>query len=714
MELTNLFSTPDSFYEQALLGYTDAHCVFDPANLLVSWSQSFESLYPALKSSISVRTPYREVLRCLITSKSVLNFPKIEDIDAWLDEHTDIACPQSRQYVHQLNDGRHLHIKRVDLDNGYWFLGVSDISESYVARKERRLAADKFSQFAELASDWFWELDKDLCYLYHSRHKPRKTDPDLPESLVGVSRIEDLQRHGIVQDEQLAEHNACLLNRQPVDMVLTIDKGKAEQAYVHISAQPRFAPDGDFLGYIGCGRDISDIFKLQQQLSFVSSRDSLTGLLNRRSLIEALQTWPETSGIPTSGAEQSDTACVAIFDLDHFKMINETSGNVTGDRVLKQFAVLLEDQLPANSILARLGGDEFAALVPVSTDQLAPKLARQLAELQHYEFLEDDPNFRISVSAGLVDLSGEPANAADILRRADIACSTAKQDGRATLRVYNPESKFLARQDAEITHLKIAESAINKSDFELYLQPIRASHDTSDSCKFEVLVRFFDDDKNVVNPADVIAVAEKYDLMHILDTMILKRSLALKDELQLLDAKINLSVNLSGMTLGNNRYLAKVADVLLNNQRTVGSLEGVCIEVTETAAMKNVESVKLFIERFRQYGCKFSLDDFGSGLASFAYLKVINADYLKIDGSFISNILQDETSQAIVKSFNTLAHELGMQTVAEFVENEEIAHYLQEQGIDYLQGYGIGKPAPSRDWIEQLTTDSDTQMRRVG
>lgn len=704
---------PDNqFFDEALLGYADGHCLFDADQKLLSWSENFVDLYPAVKSKIVKGLVYRDWLRLLVTGKAIKNPPVIDDLQSWIEEQATIALDQNTSSVHHLQDDRRILIKHVILSTGHSFYAAKDITESYLARQDLKIAADKFSRFAELASDWFWELDADLKYKYHSEHVARHADAATPRSLAGMSRLDDLKRTGVVQNEQLLEHNRCLLNREAVDVVLTLEHSMGNKTFAQVLAEPLYDKDGSYTGYIGCGRDVTAMFEMQQEISFYASRDRLTGLLNRRSLMEVVQ--QRLDDLRRGATATPSQHTVVMFDIDHFKVLNDEAGHNVGDRILKQFAAFLEERIPADSILARLGGDEFAALIPRSSDELMQPLQQLIDEVCLHPFVLEQSSFQLSMSAGLADLLTEHTSPIEILRCADIACYSAKEAGRADLNIYSSDNQFQAKQDAEIRYLKIAQSAIKNEDFALYLQPIVMASDRSCVNKLEVLVRFFDNENVMVSPAEVISVAEKFDLMQALDAQIVSRSLEWINQFKQAGIELSLSVNLSGATLGNERYLEKISNILIEFDAEGGQLESLCLEITETTAIRNVDTVQRFIQRFRAKGCRFSLDDFGSGLASFAYLKVIAADYLKIDGSFISNILIDSTNQAIVNSFNTLAHELGMQTVAEFVESDEIANYLQNHRIDYLQGYGIGKPESADIWFERLLGNSEHLWRKAG
>lgn len=695
--------------DEILLAHTDGHCVYDDNFRLLTWSESFESYYPQIMHLLHPGVEYREILRYMIEYRSVINFPllsTLESLEAWLDEQVAFVRQkeinnEQVKYNHKLCDGRTIRVQQIKLSNGQRFFAARDITESVAVRSELKASADKFSQFAEIASDWFWELDENLRYCYHSTHKDRLTRTSSCAGLQGLSRIEEIEKSDIILNDQLAEHNRCLRAHEPVDVVLSSRAKDNQEVFAHIKALPRFKDDGTFSGYIGCGQDVTEIFGMQKKLSFYSSHDDLTGLINRRTLMDFLAS--SISTFQQAGNSMLDNFSVAQLDLDHFKIVNDEAGHQVGDLVLKQFSSLVQDRLPARSHLSRLGSDEFVALIPGSGEDALAHIQDLISYVADHRFEVEGRCFSLSISVGLVEPCVTEDSPSSILHRADVACYSAKLLGRNRAELYSPDNKFQARQNKEISSLKIAQKAISSEMFQLYLQPITKANGAEDEIKFEVLLRFFDNQGNILGPGDIIPVAERYDLMQELDLLVLRKSLNWIGEFMQHGCAVSLSVNLSGATLGNQQYLDSVSQVLLEASTTTRHLENLCIEITETAAMQNVEVLQRFILTFQQLGCKFSLDDFGTGLASFKYLKSLPVDFLKIDGSFITNIIEDEASQAIVKSFNTLAHELGMQTVGECVENNEISSYLETREIDYLQGYGIGVPEAIEVWFERLS-----------
>jgi len=561
---------------------------------------------------------------------------------------------------------------------------------------------EKFKQFAELASDWFWELDKDLCYIYHSDHHDRFSSEISSLDISGVSRLVDMNRAGVIRNEQWIEHNYCLENQQPLDVVLTISKNSDEERYCHVKAEPLFDKDGVFTGYLGCGHNVTEIYRLQKSLIRASHYDDLSGLMNRRAfhelLLTSLKKAPDENDAVTDG---KSTHVLALFALDNFKRINDELGHKAGDGLLVDFCTLLSEKLPSDS-LARVGGDEFAVLLSGDPQVLVDQIRSMVSDVGEQTFNWRSRVLKLGVSVGVAINSADLVDPSALLSRADMACQSAKRSGSNTVEIYSDDNLLQRQTRLERSALGTIDDLLDGRELSLYLQPIVAEmHDSRPLQieKFEVLLRIPDGDGGFVSPAVLIPVAEKYGLMSSLDEIILLQSMAWLERFQNLGSQVMFSVNLSGSTVGSPETAGQITKLITQHSVDASQL---CFEVTETAAIGNMQAASEFVKCIHDLGCKFSLDDFGTGLSSFAYLAALDADFLKIDGSFIVDVFESPSKKAIVKSFNTLAHELGMKTVAEFVETDEVGAYLKTLNIDYLQGYGPGKPAPVQYWYEQI------------
>ncbi|EDY86199.1 PAS sensor diguanylate cyclase and phophodiesterase [gamma proteobacterium HTCC5015] len=441
--------------------------------------------------------------------------------------------------------------------------------------------------------------------------------------------------------------------------------------------------------------DISEARQLSNQLSHQASHDALTGLVNRGEFERRLRQLVERAHVDDSGH------ALLYLDLDQFKIINDTCGHVAGDELLRQLAGLLKHKVRKGDTLARLGGDEFGVLVENCTMEDAERLAQTMCDVvASFQFFWGVSSFRIGVSIGLASIASGSGDYADIMSQADSACYAAKDLGRNRVHIYRENDAELARRFGEMQWVSKIESTLEQDRFELYFQPIVPIDNTRlDGRHYEVLVRMRDVDGNIVPPASFMSAAERYNLMGRIDRKVVSQTLRWlslhPDHLKNLSV---CSVNLSGQTLMDDDFLEFIFDEL--KQWNVDPRK-LCFEVTETAAIENLTKASDFIRSLKDRGCKFSLDDFGSGLSSFAYLKNLPVDYIKIDGLFVRDIVKDPIDYSMVRSINEIAQVMGKKTVAEFVEDELILNALRNIGVDYAQGYYISRDQP----ISRLVTD---------
>jgi diguanylate cyclase (GGDEF)-like protein/PAS domain S-box-containing protein len=435
-------------------------------------------------------------------------------------------------------------------------------------------------------------------------------------------------------------------------------------------------------------RDVTDRSVLTEQLSYHSSHDVLTGLMNRtefKRLVEYIR------DINLTEARES---ALLYLDLDRFKAVNETCGNVAGDELLKQFSKLLVDFTSKFDILARLGGNEFGIILKDYDLESAKENAKRLLDaINKFRFTWNDHVFPVSVSIGLVAVNGSTEDSHLLLEMAETACHTAKESGRDQIHVYKKEDEIITQRHGELLWVSSINKALDKNKFCLYMQPIvplDPNHSDKDKYHYEVLLRMNDVDEKVIPPNMFLAVAERYNLSTRLDRWVINTAFnwLIKNPKHLEKLSI-CSINLSGLSLGNEAILAYIIDLF---ERIEIPPEKICFEITETAAIANLANATHFINALRKIGCRFALDDFGSGVSSFGYLKNLPIDYLKIDGMFIKEIENDNVNLAMVKSINDVGKAMGKLTIAEFVESENILEKLREIGIDFGQGYHIGKP----------------------
>jgi|GEM_PF-383716 len=432
------------------------------------------------------------------------------------------------------------------------------------------------------------------------------------------------------------------------------------------------------------------------ELEQLTYRDVLTGIFNRRAF--------ESHVIQALESARNENTCHALcyMDLDQFKVVNDTCGHIAGDELLKQIAARLQLALREADILARLGGDEFGVLLAGCSMAKAEEIAENLRQaIKHLRFVWENKVFDIGVSIGLVAITDEASCLADVLKAADAACYMAKDLGRNHIHIYQHDDKDLAQRYGEMQWVSKITQALEDDRFMLYFQPIVPLAGENHSGFYcELLVRMLDDRGLPIPPMAFLPAAERYNLVGSIDRWVISAACNLvKAHRRYFQVQAPvMSINLSGQSLGDAGFLDFVVDQFA---QTEVSAELFCFEITETAAITHLVSAKRFIDVLRQKGCRFALDDFGSGLSSFAYLKNLHVDCLKIDGHFVKNVVDDPIDQAMVASINQVGHLMGMKTVAEFVENDDIFSALKEIGVDFAQGYCIAEPMPFVAMLKQ-------------
>jgi len=450
---------------------------------------------------------------------------------------------------------------------------------------------------------------------------------------------------------------------------------------------------GQVVGVVLVFHDVSHAREMQKQLSHQATHDSLTGLMNRSAF--------ESRVVDViNKAQLEDTHHVLCYlDLDQFKLVNDTCGHVAGDELLRQLAMMLQSLMRRGDVLARLGGDEFGLLLYDCPVEKGRELAENLRQvIRDFRFPWNDQQFAVGVSIGLVNISRDTEDLTQLLSLADAACYAAKDSGRNRVHVYQQDDMALARQRGQMQWVSRIREALDRDRFRLYFQSIAPVNNVaSPSGHYEIFVRMLDDDNNVIPPGAFIPAAERFDLMPEIDQWVIKNALAwLGDHCRRYPGRIETcALNLSGSSLSDERCLDAIKQYLIDYQVPA---ERVCFEITETAAVANLNIATKFINELKNLGCAFALDDFGSGLSSFGYLKNLPVDYLKIDGAFIRELDKNSVDCAMVESINSIGHVMGLKTIAEFVENASILDILQQLGVDYAQGYYIGHPRP----LEQM------------
>ena len=451
---------------------------------------------------------------------------------------------------------------------------------------------------------------------------------------------------------------------------------------------------GEITHFVAIQEDVTHEYELTEQLCYQASHDALTGLLNR------LEFEHRAEELLSTVRDNKDEHALCFIDLDQFKVVNDTCGHVAGDEMLRQLSTVLQETVRDSDTLARLGGDEFGILIADCSLDNAQGVAASLQKaIQNYQFSWKGHSFKVGVSMGLVPITETTSNLMELLIGADAACYMAKDKGRNRIHVYHPEDSEIARRHGEMQWIARIQHALEEDRFCLYAQSILPLDNTTDK-HYELLIRMIDEKGEIVPPGAFLPAAERYNLITQIDRWVIENAFRLLAENPVFQSQTSfISINLSGHSLAEqdmlNFIIKKLDDPGIENEK-------VCFEITETAAISNLGTARQFISTLKELGCRFALDDFGSGLSSFAYLKNLSVDYLKIDGMFVKDIVDDPIDNAMVKSINEIGQVMGMQTIAEFVENDEIKGMLCEIGVNYAQGYGIHKPQPFVELLSPL------------
>ncbi len=441
----------------------------------------------------------------------------------------------------------------------------------------------------------------------------------------------------------------------------------------------------------------------ESALNYMTRYDPLTNLVNRAELERRLQR------ALNSSKERNQSHVFLYIDIDQFKIINDTVGHVAGDDLIRQLAGMLKKHIRESDTLARLGGDEFGVLLENCPDTYATDIAKEILKIiTEYRFYWEDHLYHIGASIGFVEINQKNVESVnEILSAADVACYTAKDQGGNRIKIYRKFDYEMTKRYGEMQWVSTINHALEENWFRLYKQsiyPANPNGSVSERCEF--LLRLLGREGEIHSPIDFIPAAERYNLMPKIDRWVIDNVF---DYLAEAGKKYNgdkkngpkYFINISGMSLSDSSFYKFVKEKLAEYKIPTNII---CFEVTETAAIEHLSNAVEFISKIRADGCCFALDDFGSGVSSFAYLRTIPVDYIKIDGTFVTHMEEQPMDRAIVEAINHIGHIAGKQTIAEFVENNQTLQQLREIGVDFVQGFGLDTPQPLQVMIDEVMT----------
>jgi diguanylate cyclase (GGDEF)-like protein/PAS domain S-box-containing protein len=515
------------------------------------------------------------------------------------------------------------------------------------------------------------------------------------KSLVGrsldevIELVDETDRKLLKDPIELALHGTATMGSGRRALLLARSAG-AERS-VELTASPLRSRDNaaeEITGAVVLLHDVTELRGINRQMSYQATHDALTGLVNRREFERRL-----TDTLESAHSGEAHHV-LAFIDLDHFKVVNDTDGHQAGDSLLREVAKLMREAVRDTDVVGRIGGDEFALLLPGCPLERGRQIAEDLAQaVAQHRFVWKHNIHHVGASIGLVELARDSGSVEETIAAADSACYVAKKQGLGKVAVYSARDEATARQSGDFHWLRTLQAALRDRGFRLYWQPIIPAYGTEgDGPAMEVLVRLADGKGGELSAAALVRAAERYRLMGLVDRWVVQTTFtALGRGAIALAAQRTLAINISGQTLADSQFLDFVVECF---DRSGVDPAQICFEISEAAVVADLEAARRFVGVLHGMGCQFALDDFGSNLGSFASLKNLPMDYLKIDGSFMQNLARDSVNQAMVTATIKLARSLNFKVIAEQVEDAAGMDAARSVGVDYIQGYAVGRPRP--------------------
>jgi diguanylate cyclase (GGDEF)-like protein/PAS domain S-box-containing protein len=521
---------------------------------------------------------------------------------------------------------------------------------------------------------------------------------DKQEALIDTSIHDLLVLYSNRQATRIVNVSQLLTRKLSMSSMFFYD---ANQSLVELefSASPMIDVVAEDIGFVIILKDVSEDRKLRRKLSYEGSHDQLTGFLNRAAFEQKF----ENLVIEDNGALPQHI--IAYLDIDQFRIVNETCGSAAGDLLLKQISSIMKKQMRQSDVLSRLSGDEFGFIMPFfEMERALQTIQKIIIEIQHSRFLWNEQEYQVTASIGVMAFGRMSDEYSDYYSKVTTACFLAKQNGGNQYHSIDENDEMvLAQQESMEWVTRIIEGLANDR-FCLYVQPIVALDQIDQHSHYEVLIRYRDHDGNIIPPGHFLPSAERYNLIERIDSWVVDTVIQWFQDHPGMDQEIIFSINLSGRSISSQTFNDFLRQALIASNVDMRAL---CFEITETAVVDNVERSVEFINSIKELGVRFSLDDFGTGLSSFSYLKQFPVDYLKIDGEFVRDITRDEKSYVFVRSMTEVGHCLDMKVIAEFVESDTMFDKLREANVDYAQGYTVGRP------VSIDTLDASNQLPRI-
>jgi len=602
-----------------------------------------------------------------------------------LTYENEIASPLQKDVLGRHNNGHSiimsLRISPMESEGKrYYACLIADISKRKADEQKLSEAEARYRNLVETAHDLVWSMDTSGYWTYLNNAARNIYGYELDE--MQGKHFSEFQSKDSQERDQKAMKQVLAGDELLMYETIHIDK-EGRHRHISFNAKPLYDVFGNIMQISGTARDITDQKVFERELTYQAQHDSLTGLYNRNYFQQELERL-------VSRVARSASECALLYlDLDQFKYVNDTIGHAAGDRLLRECTQMLKINLREGDLLARFGGDEFTVLLYNIDHEGTERVAENIRHLfESYRFYDSGQTFNVTCSLGVTLINDDTNTADDALAQADLACHVAKSLGRNKIHIYDPEDRQKDGMAEDVGWATRVRDAIDKDLFSLWFQPIYAIAEGK-VYDYEVLLRLNTENGGYILPGGFMPAAERFGLANNVDRWTVTRAI---EHLALLHENqhyVRFSINLSGRAFEDKQLLPMISSILDNTRLNPSALT---FEITETAAIANMREAMNFIGKLKDIGCQFALDDFGTGFCSFTYLKHLPVDKLKIDGSFVQGMVNTHVDQAMVQSMNQIAHALGKQTIAEFVENEPTLTILRDFGVDYAQGHYLGRP----------------------